>query len=72
MDDDQISKFLFAVEGIGAIFVGAFLSAYLMGLPTYVVYHSDPNLRMILSFFGGLLIILVLIGLLVSFLNKKK
>ena len=72
MDDDQISKFLFAFEGIGAIFVGAFLSAYLMGLPTYVVYHSDPNLRMVLSLFGGLLIILVLVGLLVSFLNKKK
>ena len=72
MNDDQISKFLFAFEGIGAIFVGAFLLAYLMGLPTYVVYHSDPNLRMILSLFGGLLIILVIIGFLVSFFYKKK
>jgi len=72
LNDDQISKFLFAFEGIGAIFVGAFLLAYLMGLPTYVVYHSDPNLRMILSLFGGLLIILVIIGFLVSFFYKKK
>ncbi len=72
MNDDQISKFLFAFEGIGAIFVGAFLLAYLMGLPTYVVYHSDPNLRMILSLFGGLLIILIIIGLLISFFYKKK
>ena len=72
MNDSQISKFLFAVEGIGAIFIGAFLSAYLMGLPTYVVYHSDPSLRMILSLFGGLLIILISIGFLISFLNKKK
>jgi len=72
LNDDQISKFLFAFEGIGAIFVGAFLLAYLTGLPTYVVYHSDPNLRMILSLFGGLLIILIIIGFLVSFCYKKK
>ena len=72
MNNGQISKFLFAFEGIGAIFVGAFLLAYLSGLPTSVVYHSDPTLRMILSLFVGLLIILVIIGLLVSALNKKK
>ena len=72
MDDNQISKFLFAIEGIGAIFVGAFLSAYLMGLPTYVVYHSDPNLRSILSLFGAVLIVLVITSLVVSFLMRKK
>ena len=72
LNDNQISKFLFAFEGIGVLFAGAFLVAYLLGLPTSVVYHSDPTLRMILSLFGGLLIILVIIGLLVSALNKKK
>ena len=72
MNDGQISKFLYAFEGIGAIFVGAFLLAYLSGLPTNVVHHSDTNLRMILSVFGGILIILVIIALLISALNKKK
>ena len=72
MNDGQISKFLNVFGGIGAIFTGAFLVAYLMGLPTNVVYHSDPTLRMILSFFGGLLIILVLVTFLFSTLNKKK
>ena len=72
LNNGQISKFLFGLEGIGAIFVGAFLLAYLMGLPTDVVHHSDLTLRMILSIFGGLLLILVIIGLLVSVLKKRK
>ena len=72
MNNDQISKFIFAFEGIGVIFVGAFLLAYLMGLPTDLVYHSDSTLRMILSIFGGIVVMLVLIALLISILNKKK
>lgn len=72
MNDGQISKLLLAFEGIGAIFLGVFLAAYLMGIPSYVVYHSDPTFRMILSIFGGLLIILILIALIASALNKKK
>ena len=72
MNESQISKFLFTFEGIGVILAGSFLIAYLSGLPTNVVYHSDPTLRMILSLFGGLLIVLVLLGLLISSLNRKK
>ena len=72
LNDNKISKFLYTFEGIGAVFIGAFLVAYLMGLPTNVVHHSNPNLRMILSISGGLLLILVSIALLISTLNKKK
>ena len=72
LNDNQISKFLFAFEGIGVVFAGSFLVAYLMGLPTNVVYHSDPTLRLVLSLFGGLLLILVLATLLISILNRKK
>ena len=72
LNDSQISKLLFAFEGIGAIFLGAFLLAYLMGLPTYVVYHSDPTLRMILSLFAGLLISIISIIFLVSIANNKE
>ena len=72
MNENQISKFLYAFEGIGTIFAGAFLVAYLSGLPTNVVYHSDTTLRMILSIFGGILIILVIVALLIFTLNKKK
>lgn len=72
MNDSQASKLLFALEGIGAIFLGAFLLAYLMGLPTQTVYHSDPTLRMILSLFGGLLLVLALIALAVSIIKRRK
>jgi hypothetical protein len=72
LNESQISKFLIAFEGIGTIFAGAFLIAYLSGLPTDVVYHSDPTLRMILSIFVGLLIVFVLLAFLISVMIKKK
>ena len=72
MNESEISKFVFALEGIGAIFLGTFLVVYLMGLPTDAVYHSDPTLRIILSVFGGILLILVIFSLLISTLDKKK
>ena len=56
MNEGQTSKFLFVFEGIGTIFIGAFLVAYLLGLPTDIVYHSDPTLSLVLSIFGGIFI----------------
>jgi hypothetical protein len=70
---DQISKFLFVFEGIGTIFAGAFLVAYLSGLPTDVVYHSDPTLRLVLSIFGGIFILLIFVALIASrWITKKE
>ena len=71
MNESQISKFLFTFEGIGALFIGSFLVAYLSGLPTDVVNHSDPTLRLVLSLFGGVAIILVFAGLLISKYVKR-
>ena len=71
LNNNQKSKFLYVFDGIGAIFIGAFLLAYLSGLPTDLVYHSEPILRMVLSLFGGLFIILIIIGFLVLAVNKK-
>jgi len=67
LNDGQISKFLFVFEGIGAIFAGAFLMAYLLGLPTDIVYHSDPTLRLVLSIFGS-----IFVAFIVSMGTKKK
>ena len=71
MNESQISKFLFTFEGIGVILAGSFLIAYLSGLPTDVVNHSDPTLRIVLSIFGGVAIILVFAGLLISKFAKR-
>jgi hypothetical protein len=72
LNDNQVSKFLFVFEGIGAIFAGAFLVAYLFGLPTDVVYHSDLTLRLVLSIFGGILVLFILVTVVVLRGPKKK
>ena len=66
LNDGQISKFLFVFEGIGVVFLGIFLIAYLAGLPTDAVYHSDPSLRLLLSVFGIVLGLFVAIGFVLS------
>lgn len=71
MNESQISKFLYTFEGIGVILAGSFLIAYLSGLPTNVVNHSDSTLRIVLSIFGGVAIILVFAGLLISKFTKR-
>jgi len=71
LNESQISKFLYTFEGIGVILAGSFLIAYLSGLPTNVVNHSDSTLRIVLSIFGGVAIILVFAGLLISKFTKR-
>ncbi len=75
LDGAQLKGFLFAIEGVGAVFVGLFLSVYLWGLrdvPRDVVYHSQPIFRILLSAFGVFLIVLVLTAAILSVLVKKK
>ena len=69
-----LSKLLFAVEGVGAVFVGIFLAAYLGGLfviPQTTVFHSDQTVRFVLTFFGGVLLALVLVTVIVAILKRK-
>jgi hypothetical protein len=72
LNDSQISKFLFVFEGIGSVFAGAFLIAYLLGLPTDVVHHSGPTLRLVLSIFGGILVLFILVAIIFLKGSKKK
>jgi hypothetical protein len=59
LSDKKINKFLFAVQGLGAVFVGIFLVAYLGGLPSTAVLHSEPAFRIPLFIFGALLVFLL-------------
>jgi hypothetical protein len=72
LSNKQITFFLLAFEGIGIIFVGIFSAAYLLGLPSTAVLHSEPAFRIALSIFGVLIIILVLSAFVLSVLAKKK
>lgn len=58
LSDKKINKFLFAVQGLGAVFVGIFLAAYLGGLPSTAVLHSEPAFRIPLFIFGAVLVFL--------------
>ena len=63
--------FLFATQGIGAAFVGIFLAAYLAGLPTTTVFHSEPAFRIPLTILGAVLLVMVLSAFVLVVLSKK-
>ena len=69
-----LSKFLFAVESVGAVFVGIFLAAYLGGLfvvPQTTVFHSDPTVKLLLAVLGAALLVLVLVSVVLAFAKRK-
>lgn len=70
--DKRLTKFLFVIEAVGAIFAGFFLVAYLGGLPTTAVLHSEPVFRIPLFVLGAVLLELVICTVVVAVLVKKK
>ena len=68
----KIDLLLFLAEGVGAIFVGIFLSAYLAGIPTTTVYHSDPIVRMSLSITGIMFLVLILLTVIIAVIKRIK
>jgi hypothetical protein len=72
LSEKQIRTFGFVIQGVGAVFVGVFLAAYLGGLPSTVVLHSEPVFRIPLFVFGAVLLILVLTATILSLLSKKE
>ena len=69
--DSLSTKVLLAIEIIGAIFVSIFLAAYLGGIPTTVVYHSELVFRIPLVIFGGLFLVTIIIALGLAWRSKK-
>jgi hypothetical protein len=64
--------FLFVAQGIGAIFIGVFLAAYLGGLPSTAVLHSEPAFRIPLYVFGVVLLVMTLATTILAVLSKKE
>lgn len=52
----RLTKFLYVIEAVGAVFVGIFLIAYLGGLPTTAVLHSEVAFRIPLFILGAVLV----------------
>lgn len=65
-------KLLYATQGVGAVFVAVFLAAYLGGLPSTDVLHSEPAFRIPLIVFGAALLALILAtAILATYLRKR-
>jgi hypothetical protein len=71
LSEKQINTFLFVTQGVGAVFVGVFLAAYLAGLPTTDVFHSEPAFRIPLTVLGAVLLMMVLSASVLAVLSKK-
>jgi hypothetical protein len=68
----QTNGLLYATQGVGAVFVAVFLAAYLGGLPTTNVLHSEPVFRLLLTIFGALFLVLIAAVVTASVLTKTK
>ena len=71
LSDRQTVKFLFAVQGLGAVFVIIFLAAYLGGLPSTNVLHSEPIFRIPLAIFGVAFLALTIVAIGLAALSEK-
>lgn len=67
---NQLVRFVFLTQGIGAIFFAIFIASYALALPSYQVLHGEPIFRIPLSIFGGLFILSTTILLILSFAVK--
>ena len=72
LTDKRASNFLFVTQGVGMVFVGVFLAAYLGGLPTTDVLHSEPAFRIPLIVLGVVLLVLVLSTVILATFSKKE
>ena len=74
-NDKRITNLLLAVQGVGAVFTGIFLAAYLGGMfmtPSTTVLHSEPAFRIPLTVFGIVLLVLILATVVLAFSSNKK
>lgn len=67
----KAAKFLYAIQGVGAVFVGIFLGAYLSGIPTTAVYHSIDVVRYSLYGLGIVLLVLILCTIILATIKRR-
>jgi hypothetical protein len=67
---NNLARYAFLTQAIGAIFFAVFLASYALALPSNQVLHGEPIFRTTLSIFGGLFLALTAIAILLSFITK--
>ncbi len=71
LSDKRISNFLFVTQGVGTVFVGLFLAAYLVGLPSTNVLHSETAFRIPLTILGVVFLALILATIIVAAFQRN-
>ncbi len=71
INNQRVTNLLLATQGVGAVFVGIFLAAYLGGLPTTTVLDDEPAFRIPLIIFGAALLMLILVIVVLAFPQRK-
>ena len=69
--NQRITNLLLATQGVGAVFAGIFLAAYLGGLPTTTVLDDEPAFRIPLIIFGAALLVLILATVVLAAFSKN-
>lgn len=72
LTETRVHKFLFAVQGVGIVFAAVFLAAYLGGLPSTNVLHSEPIFRLSLTVLGVALLVLILAAIILAVYVKSR
>ena len=70
--EKRMHNFLFAVQGVGIVFVAIFLVAYLGGLPTTNVLHNEPVFRISLAIFGVVFLVITFATVVLSVFSRKE
>jgi hypothetical protein len=72
LSEKRIHNFLFAVQGMGIVFVAIFLVAYLGGLPTTNVLHNEPVFRIPLAVLGVVFLVIALATVVLAIFSRKR
>ena len=70
MKNKTLTVFQHILQGIGTVFVGAFVTAYLFSLPGNNILHGEQIFNFLLAISGAIFIVLVIASLVLSFMVK--
>jgi hypothetical protein len=72
LERKQLAMFLFLTQGVGAVFYSVFSAAYIIPVPSTTVLTGDPVFHLLLSIFGGLFFIFILVALALSLTSRPE
>lgn len=70
ISEKRLNYFLYVIQSVGIVFIAFFLVAYLGGLPSTAVLHSELAFRIPLAITGVLLLVLILEAILLAVLLR--